>query len=249
MKETIIILSIIILVLIAYTIILNINFPKKIKEEKEKACNDLFAMMLKGGYEKRVNDFKVYNKTVIKQGIVFVGDSLTENYNVYEYFKGYNVYNRGIGGDTTVGLLKRLKESVYDLDPKVVVLLIGINDFQLVGNSNVDTIFDNVKLIIKNIKENCPNTIIIIESLYPISKEENPKIDKLSVGIKDNNEILKLNEKLKTIEDINYLDVNTHLQDENGNFKLDYTTEGLHASVEGYTIITEIIKKELNKIL
>lgn len=249
MIETIIILSVLVIILVAYIIINNLNLNKKIDIEKKKACDELFSMMLKGGYEKRVNDFKIYNQKVKKEGIVFVGDSLTENYNVYEYFKDYDVYNRGIGGDTTSGLLNRLKESVYDLEPKVVVLLIGINDFQLIENSNINTIFNNIKLIIKNIKENCPNTKIILESLYPISKEENPKIDKLSVGIKDNNEILKLNELLKNIEGVNYLDVNSHLQDENGNIKLDYTIEGLHVNSYGYTIITNVIKEELNKIL
>ena len=249
MIETIIILSVLVIILVAYIIINHLNLNKRIDIEKKNACDELFSMMLKGGYEKRVNDFKIYNQKVKKEGIVFVGDSLTENYNVYEYFKEYDVYNRGIGGDTTLGLLNRLKESVYDLEPKVVVLLIGINDFQLVECSNINTIFNNIKLIIKNIKENCSNTKIILESLYPISKEDNPKIDKLSVGIKDNNEILKLNELLKNIEGVNYLDVNSYLQDENGNIKLDYTIEGLHVNTYGYTIITNIIKGELDRIL
>ena len=248
MIETIIILSVLVIILIAYIIVNNLNLKKKIELERKNACDELFSMMLKGGYEKRVNDFKIYNKEVKKEGIVFVGDSLTENYNVYEYFKDYNVYNRGIGGDTTSGLLNRMKESIYDLEPKVVVLLIGINDFQLVENADVNTIFNNIKLIIKNIKENCPNTKIILESLYPISKEENPKIDKLSVGIKDNNKILELNELLKTIEGVNYLDVNSSLQDKNGNIQLDYTVEGLHVNTYGYTIITNIIKGKLEEI-
>lgn len=249
MIETIIILSVLVIILIAYIIVNNLNLKKKIELERKNACDELFSMMLKGGYEKRVNDFKIYNKEVKKEGIVFVGDSLTENYNVYEYFKDYNVYNRGIGGDTTSGLLNRMKESIYDLEPKVVVLLIGINDFQLVENADVNTIFNNIKLIIKNIKENCPNTKIILESLYPISKEENPKIDKLSVGIKDNNKILELNQLLKTIEGVNYLDVNSSLQDKNGNIQLDYTVEGLHVNTYGYTIITNIIKGKLDEIL
>ena len=147
MIETIIILSVLVIILIAYIIVNNLNLKKKIELERKNACDELFSMMLKGGYEKRVNDFKFYNKEVKKEGIVFVGDSLTENYNVYEYFKDYNVYNRGIGGDTTSGLLNRMKESIYDLEPKVVVLLIGINDFQLIENADVNTIFNNIKLI------------------------------------------------------------------------------------------------------
>ena len=248
MIETIIILSILVASLIIYVIYQQVSFPRIIKNQRDIACGEMFAMMLTGGYQKRVEDFKIYNKEVKKGGIVFVGDSLTENYNVYEFYKGYDVYNRGIGGDTTVGLLNRMKESVYDLSPRVVVLLIGINDFQLVEGSSVNTIFENINKIINNIHKNCPETKIILQSLYPISKEDNPKIDKLSVGSKDNANILRLNEMLKTISNVNYLDVNSHLQDENGNFKLDYTMEGLHANSLGYTVITKLIKGELEKL-
>ena len=247
MKETIVVLAIILALLISYIIYQQIRLPKTIQKEKDQACNELFSMMLAGGYSKRVEDFKVYNTKVNPGGIVFVGDSLTENYNVYEFFKGYNVYNRGIGGDTTIGLLNRMKESIYDLNPSIVVLLIGINDFQLVENSSIDTIYENIIKIIKLINLNCPNCKIILQSLYPISKKEDPKIDKLSVGIKNNKDILKLNEKLKTIDKINYLDVNSHLQDEDGNFKIEYTMEGLHANTAGYNVITALIKKELSK--
>lgn len=248
MEETIIVLSILIVLLIAYIIVFQLRLPKVIQKERSKACDELFSLMLSGGYAKRVEDFKVYNKQVKSGGIVFVGDSLTENYNVYEFYKGYNVYNRGIGGDTTLGLLNRMKESIYDLSPNVVILLIGINDFQLVENSSVDTIYENINKIIDLIKLNCPNCKIILQSLYPISKEDNPKIDKLSVGIKNNEDILTLNKKLKTIEGVNYLDINSALQDENGNFKLEYTVEGLHANTHGYSLITSLIKEELNKL-
>ena len=154
MIETIIILSILVVLLIVYLVYQQITLPKTIKKAQDSACGKLFEMMLVGGYNKRVEDFKIYNKSVNKGGIVFVGDSLTENYNVYEFYKGYNVYNRGIGGDTTLGLLNRMKESVYDLSPSVVILLIGINDFQLVENSSVDTIYENINKIINSIKLN-----------------------------------------------------------------------------------------------
>ena len=93
MIETIIILSIILVIVLAYLIYQQVRMPQIIKKSNDKACGELFAMMLAGGYEKRVNDFKIYNQTASKGGIVFVGDSLTENYNVYESFKGYDVYN------------------------------------------------------------------------------------------------------------------------------------------------------------
>ena len=50
MIETIIILSVLVIILVAYIIINNLNLNKKIDIEKKKACDELFSMMLKGGY-------------------------------------------------------------------------------------------------------------------------------------------------------------------------------------------------------
>ena len=249
MKETIIVLSILLGVLAISLVVICFLFKIKINKEKENAVGEFFSLLLAGGYQKRVDDFKIYNKTVVKDGIVFVGDSLTENYNVYEYFKELNVYNRGIGGDTTLGLLKRMNESVYDLNPKVVVLLIGINDFELLENSNVETIYNNILTIVNNIKSNCPNTKIILQSLYPVCKKDDPKIDKSCVINKDNEKIVKINNKIKNIEDVTYLDVYSSLVDETSNLKIEYTIEGLHINTLGYELITKLIIKELEKDL
>ena len=135
MLATIIVLSILVVLLITYVILVSLQKKKDTDKAYKKGADDLFSAILANGWKKKVNDFNEYNKCVNKGGIIFVGDSLTDNYNVYEYYKGYDVYNRGIGGDTTIGLLKRMNESVYDLKPSIVVLLIGINDFELVENS------------------------------------------------------------------------------------------------------------------
>lgn len=249
MLVTIIVLSVLLLILIIFVSVLSYNQSKMIEKAKNQGAEEFFNAILKCGFEKRVNDFKNYNQDVIPGGIVFVGDSLTENYNVYEFYKGLNVYNRGIGGDTTVGLLSRMDESIYALEPSIVVLLIGINDFELVENSTVDTIFENIKEIVKKIKENCPQATIILESLYPVNKSNNPKIDIASVIRKDNKLIDKVNEKIKDIQGVIYLDINSKLKDQNGEFILDYTQEGLHANTTGYIQITKILKDEINKIL
>lgn len=248
MELLVILLSVVIVLLIGAFFNYSYNQKEKIKTAKDLGAAEFFEAILQGGYQKRVNDFKEYNKLTSEGGIVFVGDSLTENYNVYEYFKGYQVYNRGIGGDTTVGLLNRMDESIYQLKPSVVVLLIGINDFELVKDSSKETIFNNISLIISKIKENCPNTKIILESLYPVHKKENSKVDINCVIRKDNAKIREVNELIKTIEGVSYLDVNSHICDSDGDLLIDYTMEGLHINTYGYHFITKIIKEELMKV-
>ena len=55
--------------------------------------------------------------------VVFLGDSITQGWGVGlgAVFPGVKVANRGISGDTTRGVLIRLKEDVLDLNPRAVV--------------------------------------------------------------------------------------------------------------------------------
>ena len=64
--------------------------------------------------------------------LVFLGDSITQGWgdNMGNSFPGVKVANRGISGDTTRGVLIRLKEDVLSLNPKGVVILIGTNDLE-----------------------------------------------------------------------------------------------------------------------
>ena len=50
-----------------------------------------------------------------RPGNCVLGDSITV-YRIDKVFDSY-IINRGIGGDTTDGVLKRMPESVYDLSP------------------------------------------------------------------------------------------------------------------------------------
>ena len=63
--------------------------------------------------------------------VAFIGDSLTDGYDLQKYYPQFITANRGIGGDTTFDLEGRLQVSVYDLKPKVVVMLIGANNMAL----------------------------------------------------------------------------------------------------------------------
>jgi beta-glucosidase len=66
-----------------------------------------------------------------QDGIVFVGDSITEGWHsLQQDFAdiGVKVVNRGIGGDTTPNLLYRLQDDVLSIHPRALVILIGTND-------------------------------------------------------------------------------------------------------------------------
>ena len=82
-----------------------------------------------------------------KQRVVFMGDSITEEWsNLYpDYFDTKGYINRGIGGQTTPQMLIRFKPDVIDLEPDIVVILAGTNDIAgNTGPSNVKMITDNI---------------------------------------------------------------------------------------------------------
>lgn len=236
----IIILSIVIFILLILFYLLN---KKTKKNAYKKGADDFFKLILESGFAKRVEDFKGYNKTANKNKIVFVGDSITEQYNVYEFFKGYEVYNRGIGGDTTVGLAKRLNESIYDLEPNIIFLLIGTNDFGLVENTTSLTLAERINLLVQEIHEKLPNTKIVLESIYPVHEKDGAKIDRLSVSSRSNKQINATNKLLSKIKNCTYLDLNQKLKDKDGDIKYEYTVEGLHINVLGYEVITKNLIK------
>lgn len=210
------------------------------KYGKKAGVDWLLSLLFKSGFDAKVAGFKKQNSFVKKGGIVFVGDSITQDYNVYEYYPEFHVYNRGIGGDTTEGLLKRLDESIFELEPKTVVLLMGTNDFGVLNAHPVD-VFERMKIIINTIQERLTETKIILISVYPV----NPKLDPTSVGTRNNANIQKLNSLYQSISGVQYINLFDMLKDEEGHLKKEYSVEGLHINQNGYEIITTELKKYL----
>ena len=65
--------------------------------------------------------------------VVFLGDSITAGWgdDFRGRFPGMRPANRGIGGDTTRGMLIRLADDVLAVDPAAIVILAGTNDIEV----------------------------------------------------------------------------------------------------------------------
>jgi lysophospholipase L1-like esterase len=103
-----------------------------------------------------------------KGAVVFLGDSITQGWHsLANAFPNFKVANRGIGGDTTRGVLYRLQADVLDLDPKAIVLLIGTND---IGNgAQPEDVADNIATILQDIKKFNPHVPVIVCEVMPRS--------------------------------------------------------------------------------
>jgi lysophospholipase L1-like esterase len=199
-------------------------------------------------YFARTNEFKIYNRFAKPKGIVFVGDSLTQRYPLNEFYPGMHVYNRGIDGDTTVGLLKRLELSIFDLKPTIVVLQIGTNDLQVEGLPKETTI-RNIQQIVATIQKTQPSIYLILVSLYPVNRSSDKLVNKFIVGPRQNEEIKIINEAIAKIEGVTFVDAFPHLLNEEQELKMQFSKEGLHLSLAGYATITPLIRNAIDSLL
>lgn len=159
--------------------------------------------------------------------VAFLGDSLTDLYPVDRAFPDYVIANRGIGGDTTFELEERLDVSVYDLKPKVAVLLIGVN--------NLDTAMDNYERMLAGMQSNLPNTRLVVLSLTPVGgawADKNPQVALHNVEIGG----------LAAKYGCTYVDIFTPLYDRATNALADaYSVDGVHLTESAYAEITRAL--------
>ena len=207
----------------------------KNKEDERKIIE--LQQMLEDYYNGKVEQFEEENKSIIpgETDVVFLGDSLTDGCDLSLYYPEYTTLNRGIGGDTTIGLEKRLDVSVYAVQPKVVVMLIGANNFS--------TMFDNYENILISLKENLPQSKIILVSLTSMG----------GTWGKNNNLAAFNNVKIRALAEkygYEFVDVYTPLLNfETNEIYVEYTSDGGHLTHEGYLVLTGEIKTVINKVM
>ena len=162
--------------------------------------------------------------------LVFLGDSITQGWggNLPKSFPGVKVANRGISGDTTRGVLIRLKEDVLALNPSGVVILIGTNDLEEKAEPSV--IASNVKLIIGELKKhNCQMPIILCKVMPSSASKSRPA-----------NKIKEINQltfaQVKGDPQVTVLDTWTLFADAKGDAKKAEFPDLLHPNKTGYAM-------------
>lgn len=196
------------------------------------------------------NHHKVKVVTKIKEvekvpaNYLFLGDSITDFYDLDKYYNELPVVNSGISGNTTDDILNDMKKRAYQYNPSKVFLLIGTND--LIHNKSNEEIVEKVEKIIEEIKENRSKAEIYLQSIYPV----NYKLSPYMVKNRKNDDIKEINEKLEDYcedNDITYINMYDLLKDKDDNFNSEYTKDGLHPNDDGYEVITKELKKYLDK--
>jgi hypothetical protein len=98
--------------------------------------------MIKQSYVEAKAD--LFSHSRVRPEIVMLGDSLTEMGIWDEMLQGLSVVNRGIAGDDSAGVLRRLPE-VLGRNPRVLCLEIGSNDLQ--KEVPTERVIENIRAI------------------------------------------------------------------------------------------------------
>jgi lysophospholipase L1-like esterase len=179
--------------------------------------------------------------------VVFMGNSITEGWSVLfpEFFEGKPYINRGISGQTTPQMLIRFRADVIALEPKVVLILAGINDIAgNTGPSDVTMITNNIMSMAELAQSN--NIHVIISSILPAKDFSwNP-------GMNPPPKILAVNtiiEKFANDNGMIYLDYYSSMADKDNALKKEYGSDGVHPNKEGYQVMSLLAEDAINRIL
>lgn len=217
------------LILITGLIYLTLNGKEIIK-------NFIFKYVIEVRHEQKLSMFKA--SPVTKGAIVFVGNSITEGGNWSEMFPDKQIINRGIGGDISEGVLKRVDEIVRH-QPSKLFICIGTND--IAKGISQEVIIRNYKTILQTVKTQTPETKIYVQSVLPVGKDV--------ITGHSNEKVVPLNAEIKNLCSemmIPYIDLYPSFTDESGYLNPTYTNDNLHLLGKGYLVWKGLIEPYVN---
>ena len=179
--------------------------------------------------------------------VVFMGNSITDFWITTDssFFAGKPYFDRGISGQTTGQMLVRFREDVIHLQPKVVVILAGINDIaENNGPSKLEDVFGNIVSMAELSKAN--GIKVVLSSVLPASVLSWRKtIDPVP-------KVKALNGMIKEYADKNhmvYLDYFTAMADAERGLPPNLSKDGVHPTLEGYKVMEPLAEQAIGEAL
>ncbi len=192
---------------------------------------------------------------VAKQGdaeVLFMGDSITDFWRnpdgafagkpvLDKYFGQWKIANFGIAGDTTQGVLYRLKDGEgKGFSPRAVMLMIGTNN---TGRNTAAEIAEGIGAIVLELQNDFPNAKILLLGIFPRGRTANDPVRAT---------IAEINRKISKLHDgnrVHYLDIGAGFLDADGNIPQDVMSDALHPSGKGYEIWAKAVLQPLSALM
>ena len=178
----------------------------------------------------------------IDDNYLFVGDFHTSELPFQEYGFDYHYVNVGERSFTTNDLLGNMKKKIYNYNPSIIFLEVGMIDIE--KNVSKEVFLDHYTRILNLIQMNRPYAEVYVESIYPINRDVKRNSERLLGDKVNNSKINDYNVSLKELckeKGVHYLDFNAVLSKDNQLNSL-YTDDGIYLNQEGYKEVINIIK-------
>ncbi len=185
-------------------------------------------------YERRVSQFASIDS---KAKLVMLGDSRIQEGEWAELLGVNEIANRGINGDTTSGVLRRLRESVPTA-VEVCIIQIGVND--LLQRNPIDDVLRNYRSILSELRFGHPNLTVIVTATIATSGER--------PGL--NHQIAELNSRLERLThelEVAWIDPNQQLAPR-GILDRRLTNDGTHLSGDAYKIFANVLQPQIKAL-
>ncbi|MEZ9503471.1 SGNH/GDSL hydrolase family protein [Vibrio sp. 10N.286.51.B11] len=168
--------------------------------------------------------------------LVMFGDSITEWAPWADIFRDVSMVNRGLAGDTTTGMLRRI-DTTLNVKPKLVCFMAGVND--LAQGYDVEYIYQNYIDMLKVWQEN-DIRILVQSTLYVGSKLQglNPSVELLNSKISE----------YCSQQGIAFLDVNSVLSP-NQLLSNEYSCDDLHLNAKAYQVWAVVLQPTVAELL
>ena len=185
----------------------------------------------------------VYDEAFFENDL-FIGDSIGTGLVNYGYLSSNQVFaqiglnpesarTKEYGGYTAV---TRAKE----LNPKRIYIMLGSNGLAYMGNTYMT---EQMKLLVEELKENCPESYIYVISIPPVTKVHDNEGQETMVMVNGYNKLLK---DMCDENAVVYLDLCSQLQDTTGYFSEKYAeADGLHFLGTAYKKMLSFLQKSI----
>ncbi len=184
-------------------------------------------------WQQRYALFKEELSSVPKNGILFLGDSITEEFPLGTYFPDSPIINRGIGGDSIDGVIARLELSAIQPRPAKLFLMIGINDIG--ADQSVAYMRQKYIELFSLIQSGLPQTQFYVQSLLPCTEEWSKS---MTDQVREINQFLQ---KICREKSIPFIDLYARFIDPKNYLNEGLSRDGLHINTNGYNLWAQII--------
>ena len=178
---------------------------------------------------------------------VMVGDSITYGMASYGYLDFNHVFAK-IGLHQGTALTSKcvytsktngysIADALKTAKPGKIYVTLGIN---AIYNYKADWFYDNYRALLNKIKAASPDSVIIIQSIFPVTEKWAINNGKPNC----NQHIAYANQKLSELakeENCLFLHTYEDLTDENGFLKTEFSGDGIHLSRKGYETVFNYI--------